>query len=131
MTLKYKFSGGSAEKAKKHQMIKALVESLGIVTEAAKASGVDRTLHYAWLRNDAQYKAAVDDIFEQSVDFSENKLFECIKNCNVQAIMFHLRYRGKQRGYTDSLKIEHSGDISVDIDVKSMTDEELRELIES
>jgi hypothetical protein len=39
----------------KKAMIKALEQSLGVVTTAAKIAGIDRSTHYEWLKTDEDY----------------------------------------------------------------------------
>ncbi|MCC6448747.1 MAG: hypothetical protein IT215_08705, partial [Chitinophagaceae bacterium] len=38
----------------KKAMIEALEKSLGVVTTAAKAVGIDRSTHYDWYNNDPE-----------------------------------------------------------------------------
>jgi len=104
---------------KKAEMLKALELSLGIVTTACKKVGIERRTHYNWLKNDPVYRASVNDVEEEAVDLSESKLFEKIMGVKVlvdknnpesgayqvppsdRAIIFHLKAKGKKRGYND------------------------------
>ena len=105
----------------KKAMLKALESTLGVVTTAAEKAGIDRTTHYLWLKNDEEYKNAVDDLKNIALDFAESKLHERISGVKVQrgsdvyesppsdtAIIFYLKTQGKGRGYIERQEVEHS-----------------------
>lgn len=85
-------------------MIAALEQSLGIVTTAAKAVGIDRTTHYDWLKSDEEYKAAVDSIQDITLDFAESQLHKQIKDGEVTSTIFYLKTKGKKRGYIERVE---------------------------
>ena len=60
--------------SKKEQMLEALERSLGIVTTACNACGINRSTHYDWMRKDPEYKQAVKDIDNRTLDFAESHL---------------------------------------------------------
>ena len=92
----------------KRAMLEALDKSLGIVSTAAKTAGIDRTTHYNWLKDDPEYKAAVDQIQESVIDFAESHLYKLIKEGNPAANIFYLKTKGKNRGYIERQEIEVS-----------------------
>ena len=92
----------------KRAMLEALDKSLGIVSTAAKVAGIDRSTHYLWLREDPEYKAAVDQIQESVIDFAESHLYKLIKEGNPAANIFYLKTKGKNRGYIERQEIEVS-----------------------
>ena len=61
---------------KKEQMLEALEKSLGIVSTACKMVDVGRTTHYQWLKEDPEYKKAVDSIQDGVLDFAESHLYK-------------------------------------------------------
>jgi hypothetical protein len=89
----------------KKAMLEALEKSLGVVTTACKKAGVGRTIHYEWLKNDPEYKAAVQDIQDITLDFAESQLHKQIQDGNTTATIFFLKTKGKQRGYVESQDI--------------------------
>jgi hypothetical protein len=93
----------------KRAMLEALDKSLGIVSTAAKTAGIDRTTHYCWLKDDPEYKAAVDQIQESVIDFAESHLYKLIKEGNPAANIFYLKTKGKSRGYIERQEVEVSG----------------------
>jgi len=95
--------------ARKKAMIEALEKTLGVITTACRISGVSRQTHYRWYQYDEKYKAQVDDIENIALDFSESKLHEAIKDLNITAIIFHLKTKGRNRGYVERQEIQHEG----------------------
>lgn len=106
----------------KAAMIKALEKSLGIVTTAAKSVGIDRTTHYSWMEQDAEYKAAVDGISDIALDFAESKLHEQINNGEVSSTIFYLKTKGKKRGYIERVENETTLNVNKPF-VLELTDE--------
>ena len=91
---------------KKEAMLEALERSLGIVTTACNAVGIGRTTHYQWMKDDPEYKQAVKDIDNRTLDFAESHLHKLIKEGNPAATIFFLKTKGKGRGYVERQEIE-------------------------
>ena len=108
--------------ALKAKMVQALAQTYGRVTDAAKIVDIDRTTHYRWLKEDEEYKNAVESVGEIALDFVEGKLFELIEGAdrevlteagpimlkdtpNPTACIFYLKTKGKKRGYVESQEI--------------------------
>lgn len=85
----------------KKAMIQALEVSLGVVTSACKAVGINRSTHYDWLQNDPDYKKAVESIEDIAIDFAESKLHKQIDKGDTTATIFYLKTKGKKRGYVE------------------------------
>lgn len=97
----------------KKAMIEALEKSLGVVTTAAKAVGIDRSTHYDWYNNDPEYRAAVDSISDIALDFAESQLHKQIQEGEVSSTIFYLKTKGKKRGYVERTEVEHSGELGI------------------
>jgi hypothetical protein len=104
----------------KKAMLEALEKSLGVVTTACLQVGIGRTTHYQWLKEDPEYKEAVDDIENVAIDFAETHLHQQIKSGNPSSTIFYLKTKGKRRGYVERQEIAHEG-------LKTFTIEELDE----
>lgn len=91
----------------KKALLVALEKELGVVTAACKRADVGRTTFYEYYNNDSDFKAAADSIEDVALDFTESKLHEQIAEGNVTAIIFHLKTKGKKRGYIE--RIEQTG----------------------
>jgi hypothetical protein len=85
-------------------MIAALEQSLGIVTTACKSVGIERNTHYNWIKEDEDYKAAVDSIQDITLDFAESQLHKQIKDGEVTSTIFYLKTKGKKRGYIERIE---------------------------
>ena len=92
-------------------MIKALEQSLGIVTTAAKIAGIDRSTHYEWLKTDEDYNQKVIDLENVTLDFAESQLHKQVKEGNTTATIFLLKTKGKKRGYIERQEIQMDGAI--------------------
>ena len=90
-------------------MLEALEKSLGVVTSACKAVEISRETHYRWMREDSNYKEAVDDLANVALDFAESQLHKQIKGGNPTATIFYLKTKGKNRGYIERQEILHEG----------------------
>jgi hypothetical protein len=106
----------------KAKMVQALAQTYGRVTDAAKIVDIDRTTHYRWLKEDEEYRTAVESVGEVALDFVEGKLFELIEGAerevmteagpimlketpNPTACIFYLKTKGKKRGYVERQEI--------------------------
>jgi len=85
----------------KKQIIKALEQSLGVVTVACKNVGIARQTFYEWYKNDEEFKKSVDSIEDIALDFAESQLHKQIKDGNVTATIFYLKTKGVKRGYVE------------------------------
>lgn len=93
--------------AKKRAILEALEQSLGVVTTACRAVGISRQTFYRWKDENEEFRAAVEDIDNITLDFAESQLFKQIKDGNTTATIFFLKTRGKDRGYVE--RQEHAG----------------------
>jgi len=91
---------------KKEAMLEALEKSLGIVTTACNAVGINRSTHYDWMKKDSDYASAVKAIEGRTLDFAESHLHKLIKDGNPTATIFFLKTKGKARGYVERQEIE-------------------------
>jgi hypothetical protein len=107
---------------RKKEVVEALQQCYGIVTDACRKANVPRSTFYHWLNEDIEFKAAVEDTQEQAIDFVEGKLFEKINGITIgkyqegeiityeqppsdTAIIFYLKTKAKKRGYIERSEI--------------------------
>ena len=105
-------------------MIEALEKSLGIVTTACKIVGINRSTHYDWIKDDAEYRKAVESIEDIALDFAESKLHKQIETGDTTATIFYLKTKGKKRGYIERQQIEHDAPEGVEFTFKLKKHEE-------
>lgn len=91
----------NATDARKNAMLQALEKTLGVVTTAARQAGIERTTHYNWMKEDPDYKRAVESLDDVALDFAESKLHSLIQNDDTAATIFYLKTKGKKRGYVE------------------------------
>lgn len=108
----------------KKAILNALELYHGIVTDSCGSIGLSRSTFYDWLKTDAEFKAAVDEIQDTALDFVEGKLFQKINGVTLAgrsgedgeplvyeqppsdtAIIFYLKTRGKKRGYIERTEV--------------------------
>ena len=126
-------------KKNKQIFLDALEQNLGVITSACRATKIPRASIYQWIHNDPEFKARVEDINEQTIDFVESKLHQKIKGVRMvdhqksgdviyetppdtTAIIFYLKTKAKARGYVERQEIEHSGKFNVTLP-KELQDE--------
>lgn len=91
-------------------LLQALVKTRGIVATACKLCNLSRQEYYHFVKTDPEFAKQVDDINEEAVDFVESQLYKKIEDGSERSILFYMKYRGKKRGYTDSIDITSGGD---------------------
>ena len=101
----------------KKALLKAMVKSLGNVTEACKKAGLNRDTYYDYLKNDKDFNKTVNDIAEMRIDHVEGKLDDLIDCDDSKAIIFFLKTKGKNRGYIERTEIDTTPDNRVTINI--------------
>jgi hypothetical protein len=112
----------------KNKMVKALVQTLGNVSQACimlfpkdeVKQYNQRMNHYKWMKKDEDYKIAVKDIENISIDFAEHSLKEQIKAGNTTATIFYLKTKGKDRGYIETQHNVNENKEPLKIEVKTI-----------
>lgn len=82
-------------------IVKALTVSMGFLSKAAEKLSISRNTLALWIKDDEELQQELKDIEESKLDFTESKLLKLIKDENPAAIFFHLKCKGKHRGYTE------------------------------
>lgn len=88
-------------KIKKAQLLKALHSNMGIVSHACEAANIPRRTAYNWIRDDPQFKEAINDSIECTFDFVEGKILEQIREGNTTMTIFFAKTRMRSRGYIE------------------------------
>lgn len=103
--------------ARKRLFLAAHEKAMCNVTLACEQSGIPRSTVYNWQKEDAEFKAAMEDHLEVRIDFAENALDKNISQGNLGAICFFLKTRAKHRGYVERHEISgpNGGDVPVTI----------------
>lgn len=112
---------------RKELMIKALTKSLGNITIACKAVGVERCTHYEWLKKDPEYKRLADELPDIEIDFYESALRKLIHEGSPAATIFALKAKGKKRGWIEKQEISHVGDLDSNVSIHINLQKESKE----
>lgn len=107
------------------KLVKVYEKKAGNMTATATAIGVCRRTLVRWREADPELDAMMNDIDESLIDFSESKLMESIQEGNLTAIIFHLKTKGKGRGYIEGQEITATVRAA-----KPMTQQEAKEFID-
>lgn len=117
----------------KEKLLVLLKECSGIVTFACEKAGLSRQTFYRWCRDDPEFKERVDAINELQIDVAEASLLKKIQSGDTTAIIFYLKTKGKDRGYSERREISIPGGVGVelknDFDVSKLSDEERKVLL--
>lgn len=73
----------------------------GNISATCDALGIARKTFYAWKNKHPTLAEELSEVDESLVDFSESKLVKLISEENVTCILFHLRTKGRDRGYIE------------------------------
>jgi len=109
---------------KKKQMVLNMSASLGNVSASIEPLGLTRQTHYDWMKKDAKYAAAIDDVIERDLDFSEAALRKNIQLGKEASIIFHLKTKGKKRGYIETAHV-----LNTDLDKSDVKNKSVEELL--
>jgi len=83
------------------KFFEALKNRLGIVSSAAADVGVTAETVRVWRKTHPEFEERYNEINEYQKDVVENRLFNMIQEGNVQAIIFYMRTKCRDRGYVD------------------------------
>lgn len=103
---------------KKEDFIKYLEEANGIIASATGRAHITRQTYYNWVKKDAEFKKACEDIIETQVDFVEDRLLNNINSGDTTAIIFYLKTKGKARGYNERAIAAESAKASLSVSAK-------------
>lgn len=91
---------------KKLEAIDCVVMCDGILAKIAKHIGVDRWELFGWTVKDSTFNIALEQRREVIIDSVESVLMEIISTGNLQAVMYFLDRKAKERGYNKDAKTE-------------------------
>lgn len=95
------------------KIAEALTLSRGLIGPAAQALGLTRRAVYYRIKESQRLAEIVHDARESQLDLTEGALFQAISRGEAWAICFYLKCVGKQRGYVEQAKVDHTGQVDV------------------
>lgn len=120
---------------KKKLFLEALGKSLGVISPAMKAAGIEsgQTVRN-WRDGDEKFAAAMKECEAKCGDFVESALLKKIQGGNTAAIIFYCKTKLKDRGYSE--RNELTGKDGKDLvprkeyDLSKLSDEQMEILLE-
>ena len=97
----------------------------GDVSKACKQLLMSRSTFYNWKRENKTFQEAVDDIEEAFLDAAESKIRQKIEDGDVACLIFYLKTKGKNRGYSEKIEVDST---VTNKSLKEYTDDELRKI---
>ena len=99
----------------KDRLLKALENSLGVVTTALKTTDLSRTNFYKWMKEDEEFAQKVADILNIAEDFIKSKYYECVID-KVPSVVIHAAKTRLGWNETNRLDVT-SGDKAINMPV--------------
>jgi hypothetical protein len=92
----------------KKAVVEAYIKSFGNVSTTCKSTGITRQTFYNWLKNDEDFKTAIENSGAEDyfLDFLESKLTEKINSGDTTCIIFALKTKAKKRGYIERSEVD-------------------------
>ena len=90
---------------KKGAFVKAFAQSRGIIAPACKAVSINRTTYYDWMERDPAFAEEVEAIRQEQIDTVESALLNKIEDGDTTAVIFYLKTKGKERGYSERTEL--------------------------
>lgn len=94
----------------------ALINSNFTRTEACKKIGISPTCIAGWETKDRQFKELVKQVEEAKKDFYESALISLVRQGESNAVIFANRTYNRDRGYSDKVEMNISGNITHSVD---------------
>jgi hypothetical protein len=98
------------------------------VTSACKATDIGRRQVYTWRKVDPQFEEAFVETTEKDLDFTESQLKKNIKSGKEASIFFHLKCKGKARGWIERQEVTGAEGAPLYSGVSSEEERRLRSL---
>ena len=92
----------------KKSFIEALARKAGTIYHACEAIGISRQTFYEWRNTDAEFKLAYENVKQQMIDLTENRLMKNINDGKEASIIFFLKTIGRERGYVEKIEHDHT-----------------------
>lgn len=114
-------------KLKIRQIESALRKTNGLMSHAAELLNVTRQAIDYRVKTNKRLQEVMAEIENRLIDKSENVVYHHMQQKNLTAAIFHLKTKGKARGWIEKRESEISGKIDITQDdwVKKMEDFEL------
>jgi len=90
----------------KNQLLGAMKKSLGVVSAACQMCNISRETFYTYMEKDSEFKKQIEDLENFTLDFVETQFLKNIQQGNTAEILFYLKTKGRNRGYTERQELD-------------------------
>jgi hypothetical protein len=98
------------------------------VTAASKACGMSRFQVYTWRKADPAFEAEFIEMTERDLDYTESQLKKNIRAGKEASIFFHLKCKGKKRGWVERQEVTGADGVPLHGGVSEEEERRLRSL---
>ena len=83
-----------------------MFENHGHISEACEKMNICRKTFYNWKNSDSEFAADVQLVEDSLIDYAKSKLIENITKNDTTSIIFFLKTKGKDQGFTEKQEIK-------------------------
>jgi hypothetical protein len=98
------------------------------VIAACKATDIGRRTVFTWRKADREFDEAFIEINERDLDYTESQLKKNIKAGKEASIFFHLKCKGKARGWVERQEVTGADGVPLNPGVSEEEERRLRSL---
>ena len=103
---------GQSRKTRQSLWVHAMLHYSFNSSEACRVINIPYSTLKAWMRDDPEFIALVDEVQHHKKNFFETGLVKLAEEGNTLAIMMANKTLNADRGYSEKLKVEHSGTVN-------------------
>lgn len=111
------------QKVTHDDLVKMYEKKGGNISATCAALNITRQTFFNYRNSSKQLAERLDNVTESLIDFAESKLMEKVNECDLTAIIFFLKTKGKNRGYVEKVENELVGNPFEDL-MKKLDEEE-------
>lgn len=112
----------------KETYLQNLKFNIGQVQRSCEMTGVTYETIRKYRKADPEFAEKENAIRIGQIEWVESKLFELIEAGDKAAIMFYLRYKARELGYTDKIEIENKTNIIEWKEVRTYNDKQIDDI---
>lgn len=113
----------------KAAFVEAFKRNLTVISSACEDIGITRQIVDIWKKEDTEFAEKLSDLDDYPLDLAEKAHLKKIQQEDSQHILFHLRTKGRKRGYGQTVAHEGSKENPIKFE-HNISDEQAKEIME-
>ena len=109
---------GRTVRQKKKAFIEYFFKSSGNISFLCQQIGINRKTFYRWMENDPDFREKILAEDEAFTDMAETQHHNLVAAGHPPSVQFHLRTKGKHRGYVERLEQDFRGQMNMNREIK-------------